>query len=134
MLNPLAKSDLICYLPEHIPDVWADVHPLIGRALDRGSRYNRTDIFYGLLDGTMQLWTHHENGCINAALVTKLDDDYCLLLACGGENMAKWQKYIGLVECWAKSKGCKEMRIYGRQGWGRALGYEVEYVKLRKPL
>ena len=133
MQNPQAESSLVCYLPEHIPSIWADVHPLIGKALDRGSRYNRTDIFYGLIDGTMQLWTHHNQG-IEAALVTKLDDDYCLLLACGGTNMAKWQDYIAFVEDWAKSKGCKEMRIYGREGWAKALGYDIVYTKMVKPL
>ena len=133
MQNPQEKSELVCYLPEHIPHVWDDVHSLIQKALDRGSRYNRTDIFYGLLEGTMQLWAHHNNG-IEAALVTKLDDDYCLLLACGGKNMAKWQEYLGLVEDWARSKGCKEMRIYGRLGWAKALDYNVDYVKLSKRL
>lgn len=130
---PANSNGLVCYLPEHIPSIWDQVHPLISKALERGSEYNRTDIFYGLLDGTMQLWTHHNNG-IEAVLVTKLDDDYCLLLASGGENMAEWAKYLPLVEDWARSKGCKELRIYGRIGWAKVLGFEIEYTKLSKKL
>lgn len=133
MLNPLVKSDLICYLPEHIHDVWAHVHPLIGEALDRGSEYNRTDIFFGLLSGTMQLWTYQDDG-IKAVMVTKLDDDYCLLLACGGVDMAKWTQYLPLVEDWAREHGCKEMRIYGRIGWAKVLGYDIAYTKMVKSL
>jgi hypothetical protein len=129
-----SESELVCYLPEYIPHVWAEVHPFIGTALERGSIYNRTQIFDGLIDSTMQLWTSQRDGEIEACLVTKIEEDYCLLLACAGENMQEWGKYFTILEDWAKSNGCKSLRIHGRVGWAKAFGFEIEYAVMRRDL
>ena len=99
MQNPQAKSELVCFLPEHIPSLWATVSPLIDKALPR-SRYTLSDIFNGLVTSKMQLWTAYSftGGRIEAALVTALQDGYCLLLACGGENMAEWKQWLNHKE------------------------------------
>jgi hypothetical protein len=64
----------------------------------------------------------------------KNDVKFCLFLAIGGTKMDEWFKYINIVEEWAKSEGCEEMRIYGRPGWAKKTGYEIEYVKMVKRL
>ena len=81
----------------------------------------------------MQLWTC-ETDHIQGALVTSLQDDYCLLLAMGGYNMSIWKPWIAYVEEWAREKGCKEMRIYGRRGWARVYDYKIDYTKMSKQL
>jgi len=73
-----------------------------------------------------------------AALVTSIQSKagkkYCLLLALGGEALSSWFQYLPIVEAWAKDEGAEEVRVYGRKGWARLTGYEIEYVKLVKRL
>lgn len=82
----------------------------------------------------MQLWTSVRDGRFDAAVVTKLQDNYCLILTAGGERLEDWVQWLDIIEAWAKDNGCEEMRIYGRIGWSRVLGYNVEYTKMTKKL
>jgi hypothetical protein len=80
----------------------------------------------------MQLWTSR-NDVIEAALVTTLQDDYCLLLCAGGDNADEWTQWLPIVEQWAKEHGMNKMRLYGRIGWLRKLkGFRAEYTKMTK--
>lgn len=137
-------SHLVTYQSGDVPGVWATVEPHIQRALDyRGSFYSLGDIYDGLCDAGMQLWTSHKDivncpGVIEAALVTtiqiKNDIKFCLFLALGGTNIDEWIKWLPHVEDWAKEKGCEEMRIYGRHGWAAKTNYEIQYTKMTKKL
>ena len=128
-------SELVCYKDSQIPLVWDEVCPLIQKALDRGSRYTLKDIYEGLCSRKMQLWCWRDEK-IHAALVTTLQEDevkFCLYLALGGSKMAEWAKYQPVVEDWARSKGCTEVRVYGRYGW-KKLGFTPIYTKLVRKL
>ena len=135
LLEPMLKDnhqdepELVCYNCRQVLTVWSTYRPLIQKALDRGSNYTIDDILEGLCSSAMQLWTWGEK----AAMVTTLqfDDDkkWCLLLALGGEGMDQWKKYLPVVEDWARTKECDELRIYGRLGW-KKLGFDFEYAKL----
>jgi hypothetical protein len=107
---------LRCYDSQQVYTVWPIYKPLIESALDRGSIYTIDDILEGLCSSAMQLWTWGED----AALVTTIQSDgktrWCLLLALGGTNMATWKGYLPVVDDWAKTKGCEELRVYGRPG------------------
>ena len=39
--------------------------------------------------------------------------------------MKNWLSNLDLVKNWACLEGCNEMRIHGRKGWERLLGFEV---------
>ena len=129
-------SSLVCYTQDQIPYVWDEVQPLIKRALDRGSNYTLQDIRLGLCTSEMQLWTWRGEK-VEAALVTAIqskdDAKWCLLLALGGTNLHEWKEHLPIVEEWARSHDCDELRIYGRSGWKR-LGFEIEYTKLVRKL
>lgn len=128
-------SELVCYKSEQIRGVWPQVRDHIKRALDRGSNYTLTNIYVGLRKNRMQLWTSQHGGYIEAALVTSIQDGYCLLLAAGGENLEQWIGWLPIVEDWAKENGATEFRIYGRIGWLRRLnGFRAEYTKMVKQL
>ena len=128
----------------HCPDIdeaWPVASGLIQKALDWNpayidGRYNYTldGIYQGLKSKEMQLWMWGDD----AALVTAIQNDeekrWCLLLALGGRDINAWVPCLPIVEGWAKENGCDEMRIYGRIGWARALGYDVEYTKLVRGL
>ena len=121
------------YQSDKVQSVWAEVSPLIQRALDKGSSYTLEQVKEGLEQAKMQLWTC-ETDKIHAALVTSLQDGYCLLLTMGGSGMSVWKDWLPSVENWARTKGCNEMRIYGRCGWSKVLGYTVDYTKMSKAL
>lgn len=130
-------SKLVCYSSDQVPHVWEQVKPHIQIALDRGSHYSTQDIRKGLCLSEMQLWCWLGEG-IEAALVTTIQEKrgikFCLYLALGGTKMNEWAKHMHIVEDWAKDNGCTEMRIYGRAGWAKAFGFDIEYTKMTRKL
>lgn len=134
--SPQAASELVCFSSEQIPIVWPSVKDHIERAVERVTTYTLDDVYEGLCDQRMQLWTSI-SGDVEAALVTSIETDhtkFCLLLAAGGANVDAWAPWIGTVEEWARGEGCTEMRIYGRIGWARKLNYRIDYTRLSKAL
>lgn len=129
-------SKLQCYTSEQIECAWPWIEPHIRRGLERQTDYCAEDIKEGLLNKSMQVWCWQSWNTIHAAMVTTIQNDaetkWCLLLCIGGDSMDEWKTRLPIVEEWAKENGCTEMRIYGRIGWARVLGYDVEYTKLKK--
>ena len=127
------KFRLFAPRSDEIDLYWETAAPLIKKALDRGSNYTLEDIYEGLKASEMQLWMWGSE----AALVTTIQNRdglrWCLFLALGGEKLDEWAEYLPLVEEWARSNGCDEMRIYGRAGW-KKLGFDVVYTKLVRKL
>ena len=132
------QSRLVCYSADQIPYVWDKVEPHIKRATDRFPSYCPEDILEGLCNKSMQLWCWQTHYTIEAAMVTTIQEDaehkFCLLLAVGGEAMNEWKDRLPIVEEWAKEAGCTRMKIYGRIGWSRVLGYKVDYSKMSKEI
>jgi len=121
--------------------VWRYVHPHLKRAIDQQDEYTEQEIFNGLKNREYQLWCAlRDDNQIEAALVTSIKKtadgrSYCLLQACGGDDLADWLPFLDEVEEWARSMGCSEMRIYGRRGWLKVLdGYKPTNTKLSKDL
>lgn len=100
---------------------FSQVQHYLKKATDRpNANWTLEMIFDGLKQDQLQLWT--DDG---AACVTAMYDDHCLILCCGGENMSRWIDDIEIIERWARYNNKPEMRIYGRKGWARVLGYEI---------
>lgn len=135
MLNlaQAAESSLRCYSADQIPAIWGKARPLIKMALDRGSNYTIDEVYEGLCTKTMQLWMYEEAALVTA-IQTKAGKTFCLLLSLGGSNMSVWFQYLSIVEAWARDNGAEEMRVYGRPGWKRLTGYDIDYVRLSKKL
>jgi hypothetical protein len=134
MLNLQPTAELRCYGSEQIQAIWPVAKPLIQKALDRGSIYSIDEIYMGLRRKEMQLWMWAHK----AALVTSIQNidgkTFCLLLTLAGESMSQWFQYLPLVEDWAREQGAQEMQVYGRIGWARLTGYDIEYTKMVKIL
>ena len=127
---------LCCYNSEQIDAVWAGYAPFIQKALDHQPNpgYTLDDIYDGLKLTAMQLWCWGHEACLVTTIQEQYGKKWCHLLAIGGSAMKEWLPYLKLVEDWAKSKGCEQMQIYGRIGWSRVLGYDVEHTKMVKDL
>ena len=134
MLSISTQDKFSCYQWHEIPFVWPLYRDQVQKALDEGSDYTLDEIFQGLSNREMQLWAYG----IDAALVTSVKNQhnrrYCLLLALGGENMREWLGCLDHIENWAREQGCTEMRIYGRRGWSKLLGYDIQWTMMSKPL
>ena len=135
MQQPKAESELFV-LPSHMIDgAWQFVAPLLDLATNE--EVTLQSLYDDLIVADAQLWCAYRER-LEAALVTKIQTDahshYCLLLSCGGENPRHWAGHLPQVEEWARSHGCTEMRIYGRRGWAKLLGYDEVAVKMRKAL
>ena len=133
-LRPKGEFELRCYSSDQIPSIWPVARPLIKKALDRGSNYTINEVYEGLCTKTMQLWMWGEDAALVTSIQTKAGKTFCLLLSLGGSDMSVWFQYLPLVEDWAKDQGAKEVRVYGRLGWKRLTGYDIDYVRLSKKL
>lgn len=128
------KSSLHTYQADQIPDIWPFVRPHIARGLE-DSDWVPSEVLESLLKSEMQLWTSENQGFIESAVVTAIQDGYCLLLCAGGGNLNHWKHYLVVIEEWAKDNGVDEIRIYGRRGWLRALpGFRERWVEMVKQL
>lgn len=99
---------------------------MIKRALDRGSQWSLPDVYSGLTSGSLHIWTW-EGPDLKCVLVTQLFNKTLIMLALSGEDMDEWLETMkDTVEACAKSAGCDKLRIQGRRGWSRLLGYEIK--------
>ena len=139
------QSEIVCYSKEQIAAIWPDVMEYVLRGIGDRNAHTLPRVYKGLESGEYQLWTAQMNG-IQAVMITSIQTDnecnaegervkFCLILSAGGVNMDSWlDTFVSYMEDWAKEQGCTELRIYGRRGWARKLGYTIEYTKMVKKL
>lgn len=122
--------DITLVPPAYILDVWPRVSGMIQRALDRSTseRDALPVVLDRLMGGQLQLWVVFDGDDILSAATTyvsqRLTYSVFVISSCGGIRMGEWlERGIGILERCARDLGCKEMVLYGRKGWGRALGW-----------
>lgn len=117
---------------------WGQCAPFIERALDESPKdFTLTDIYLAVCERNMQLWVWIEDERILAVLVTEVvkypQKTVCLMLLGAGSKIVSWIDDETIYE-WARDQGCDEMEIYGRKGWGRALGWKAIATHFRREL
>lgn len=120
--------------PWDVEAMWKAVAPHLHRALARQGEFRAEDIKQLCAGNVMQLWyvpgTH--------ALVTQIQDKpLCrtlVIVLCGGAGLWQAPAVIRALEDYGRAMGCTEVRIQGRRGWGRVLGYESTETIMRKKL
>lgn len=137
------SAELACVDPEHVRTIWPIVAPRLRRAIRRTGLSAFADIERDVLAGRALLWLALSGASgaatINAVAATRLEltetGMVCVITACEGQTMARWLPLISGIETYAKTEGCRGMRIYGRRGWLRALnGYRQTHVIIQKEL
>lgn len=124
---------------ESINAVWEVVEPLLQKAVDRSrDEWTTDDIRFELMNRNGQLWVAKRDGMIVGAGTTQIINcprlRYCLLKLGGGTQLQFYKWGIDIIEAWARSHQCDEMRVYGRRGWVRLLGYDEAYTVAAKRL
>lgn len=114
--------------------MWDTVAPHLDRALARQNDFRAEDIKCFCQNNVMQLWFVPGHG----ALVTQIQDKplcrILMIVLCGGEGLECAPAIMEVLENYARAMKCVEMRIQGRRGWGRMLGYEPIETVMRKKL
>lgn len=129
---------LLCVSPDDARKFWPHVNKFILEAMVRGGG-ECSNVETDLFDGLSQLWIALDGAKIIAAAITSLgivnNEKTCTIVACGGDELARFGHFINDIEKFAKAEGCAAVRINGRLGWKRALiGYGLQSVVLRKEL
>jgi hypothetical protein len=133
-----SRAELICVDPAQVGHFWPHVEPLLRPAIESQRLGSFEDIEESILCGCGLVWIAWDEK-IKAAASTTLQringELICVLTACGGEDMKSWLPLIAKIEEYAKAEGCQSLRIYGREGWLRALdGYRKMAVVIEKEL
>ena len=126
-------------LSTEIPQHWSEVAPLIEKALTYNPVYTLDDIYWNLVQRSMQLWTEVTDGKVTSVAITSVDktlkSHICTILLAAGKLTRRWEAHLAYIEVWAKHLGCDQIEIIGRPGWQRwHKGFELAYVAIRKPL
>ena len=137
------SAELACVDPGQVGLIWPEVAPRLRRAILRTGLSAFADVERDVLDGRALLWLalSQSNGeiVIDAVATTRLErtdaGKVCVIVACEGRGRHRWLPLISGIETYAKTEGCRGMRIYGRKGWLRALdGYRHTHVIIQKEL
>lgn len=97
------------------------------------------DVFEAIRKKEAQVWGFSENGEIKGIWITRIEKGrylYGLVWIASGKGLERGVNlFLSHTETWFKEIGCKEIRLYGRKGWIKALpGFREHLVELRKQL
>jgi hypothetical protein len=83
-----------------------------------------------------QLWALAEDGRIRGIVITEHTDRVGTIWIASGKGLdGEAMQLLSDIENWLRAKGCTEVRIEGRRGWGRVLsGYEEKATVFVKRL
>lgn len=130
-------ASLVLIPSAHVEAVWPLAEPHLKRALRFGDGEFTLAETRGLIrEGRFQLWLAWDalRQCAIGAGVTEVFDypqkRVCFLVLWASEApRMHWLSGLETVEAWARDRGCKDMRLLGRKGWGRVLsGYRPQYT------
>jgi len=89
------------------------------------------------LSGAALLWLASEGARLVAAATTVISrtprHKLCIVSCAGGEHSKLWDRFMPMVESYARAEGCDLVRAMGRKGWARVLqGYAQPWIVLDK--
>jgi hypothetical protein len=121
----MVQNYLVTYQSNEIESIWGQLEPLIKKVLKKHEKdFTIESIKEMLLKKEAQLWTSY-NGQIEAFVLTHIviypNHKICNILMCGGSNLNNWLEFMSNIGQWAKSIGCKSLRLRGRKGWIKKL-------------
>jgi hypothetical protein len=120
--------------PWDVPVLWPTVAPMLQKALARQQELELDDVKQLCMNQSMQLWYVPDSH----ALVTQIQNHprlrVCMIVLCGGEGLHQRGPVMQALESYARAMQCLELRIQGRRGWARVLGFEPIATLMRKKL
>jgi len=110
-------------IPAHWPRIWGLIEP----AVLAGGEHTERSVLTGLLHGGFVLWSDcadiaQARACVMTAWCDYPAGRIGFVQFAGGIDADAWLPDAIADFCaWAKSMGCKELRVIGRKGWARKI-------------
>ena len=128
--------------PEDIPNIWADIQPLVEKALDHSEgNMNTYDALRLLLNGRQQLWVGYTESSIDCAGITEIIPyprhkilRIITFSTKSGHDLDLWRTQLGAVEEFGIACGCTRLEAWTRKGLAEKLKWEHEYAVISKPI
>ena len=140
----MSSSAVNAYRVKDIDGAWPSVVFMIRTALREGhGEYTPDSILTSLKNGELTLWiAPDETGRILGIAVLRIavysEYKVAFVTLSAGSQMGRWlHNLTSVLEPYAISLGCREMRVSGRKGWERALkdqGWSFRSVVVGKVL
>lgn len=104
-----------------IPDMWPCAYGQLRLSIDHGGEHTERSVFQALMNGQMILWAN-DRGYVVTTWCDYPAGRIGFVLFIGGSSVEEWIMDIE-KSCtkWAKTIGCKSLRVSGRKGWMRLL-------------
>jgi hypothetical protein len=124
--------NVFCLGAEQIDSLW----PLFAHHLERlTDYYEPEDIRASLKDADKQLWGLQDGPQIVGVAITRILGRTCEVVgAAGTADYESMRELHRRIEAWARDIGCSRMRLQGRKGWIRLLGYSQTGIVAEKEL
>ena len=111
---------------EDIELVWADVIPLVEKALSHAEgELIPSDIRKHLDTGDLRLWVALEDKDIIASMVTEIIQyprkKIVRVITVAGKDMSMWYEFLPMLEGYAVRNGCSSLEAWTRKGMTRKL-------------
>jgi len=115
--------------PDEVAEVWAQVGPMIARAILTRSGYTLNAVLRELLAGRTQLWVI---GDFDGAVVTMVQNRpaqrVLWVLFMAGDGMDEWlDDWLQVQEKYALYAQCKAIEFSGRKGWHKVAASRARY-------
>lgn len=137
----MASSEVACWRsePGELNGVWALVERPLQDVLDLSGQYNASDAYRLIKAGDWQMWLCYHGTTLDSVVITTIKQfprrRECIIIAATGVRMKDWIHHLEKVEAWALKMGCSKVRVFGRQGWERALkDYRRAHIVIEKDI
>ncbi len=116
--------ELVCVDPKRVHEIWPHVKDSIFAAFERVDIGRFDELESDVLRGDALLWVVWSQK-IEAAIVTQIilsqRSKVCMVSALTGADRKRWLHLEKQIGDYAKTEGCRAMRMIGRKGWKRVL-------------
>lgn len=127
-------------LPEVLPRFIGDLWPLLEKIAARSrGKVLPNDILRAIEAGEWQLWGWFDEDRLVGALLTRIvvypQLKVLEFVGLAGRDRDEWMGHLGIVEGWARSRGCARAEAEGRDGWVPVMaprGYVKDRVVIAK--
>lgn len=116
--------------PWRVNEHWREVEPLVASCLGKAKehRWIPADIWYRLMEDTLQLWLIKEDERIKTIVLTELivypRAKECNVFMVSGELLDDWRNDLDNLLKWAKDFGYEYASSMARKGFAKAVGWE----------
>jgi hypothetical protein len=133
--NKMKNKNIILstFQNNEIQQNWDIILPFVEKVINRIDLFFTSgDIKEALINKKMQLWACYEGSSLTSICITRIinnhDNKFIEIVLMSGKLNSIM--LLEQIEDWARSMGCKQIKLEGRKGWERVLrNYKTYSIK-----